>query len=546
MIRRSSSNIKNEKNLFNVGYFLLKSLKIKFTDRGLSEKLLDHLDYPSLLALKDALYDYGIESAAIRRGQHKYDMFQTPFICAIQQPDWANSRFTLVINVQSNGIKCLDPITNKEKLVSLEEFEKIDKNIILLLDISAAKDEINLLENKRKQLRGLLLKTTPILLLVAFFLTAIGYMLTGSQNILSLYGIAFVLSSFFGLMVSSLLLWHEIDAHNPFIKEVCGGKTKKMNCGAVLSSPTSSVFGIKWSVLGFSFFATFFTTQIIFPASAHFILLWSALSLLVSPYILFSLYYQGNVIKQWCLLCLAVQALLTINAVLSYSFLWNTVIGFKDIEIYNLVTTLFLGCFFLVTTYISIPLIKSANDSKNFEKKWKNLKLKPEVFQAMLNNSEKISTSADNLGILLGNSEAGNEIIKVCNPYCGPCSKSHPELNHILKMNSDVKIRIIFAASGEESDIKTLPIAHLLAIQDYSSQVIVNQALDEWYLSPIKDYQAFAQKYPMNIELKQQMKKIIAMRDWCTEMKIRATPTIYVNGRELPTGYHLSELKNFF
>ena len=60
------------------------------------------------------------------------------------------------------------------------------------------------------------------------------------------------------------------------------------------------------------------------------------------------------------------------------------------------------------------------------------------------------------------------------------------------------------------------------------------QALDDWYLAEKKDYDAFALKYPMNGELQQQKDKIIAMREWCDAMKIRATPTIYINGQELP------------
>lgn len=72
------------------------------------------------------------------------------------------------------------------------------------------------------------------------------------------------------------------------------------------------------------------------------------------------------------------------------------------------------------------------------------------------------------------------------------------------------------------------------------------QAAKGWYLADKKDYEAFAQKYPMNGELKQQKDKIIAMREWCNVMKIRSTPTIYVNGQELPNSYRIAELKNFF
>lgn len=109
-----------------------------------------------------------------------------------------------------------------------------------------------------------------------------------------------------------------------------------------------------------------------------------------------------------------------------------------------------------------------------------------------------------------------------------------------------VKIRIIFTASGEESDKKTAPVQHLLAIQEKYGLHQVQQALDDWYLADEKNYEKFAKKYPMNGELKNQKDKIIAMRDWCDNMKIRATPTIFINGSELPDTYLISELKNLF
>lgn len=533
-------------DLFNTCHYLLKNLRINFTTKSLSETLENHADYPTLLSVKDSLLEYGITSAAIRKGQHSYDEFETPFISAIQKEGWPKANFTVVIKAESDGIEFLDPTTNKRKAVSLEDFEKMDKDVVLLLDTSTARDEANIIENRKDQRTSLLAQQIPLYLAFTVLLTAIIYILLQPIGVLSWFGIGYIATSFIGLGIASLLLWHEIDAHNPFIKEVCGGNSKKLNCNAVLSSSTSSLLGISWSVWGFAFFATFFMTQVLFPASPVFVLLWSGLSLLAAPYIAFSLYYQWKVIRQWCPLCLAIQLVLAVNAVIAGTYLSSDSVYLTDFSPYSIVITLLLGLSFLFLTYMAIPILKSANDSKSYEKKWKNLRYNPEIFQALLDKSDRISIPTDNLGIVIGNPDAQNEIIKVCNPYCGPCSKAHPELEHIIKNNPNVRVRIIFTATGEEVDTKTPPVAHLLAIQQELGQEAVHRALDDWYMAPIKDYEAFAQKYPMNVELKQQTEKIRAMWDWCNNMKIRATPTIYVNGRELPDSYGVADLKNFF
>lgn len=108
-------------------------------------------------------------------------------------------------------------------------------------------------------------------------------------------------------------------------------------------------------------------------------------------------------------------------------------------------------------------------------------------------------------------SEAKNEIIKVCNPYCGPCSKAHPELEEIIERNPDVKICVVFTATGEERDMRTAPVSHFLAIEGKYGSERAREALDAWYLSEEKNYEQFSSKYPMNGELGEQYDKIKAM-----------------------------------
>ncbi|MCW3467002.1 vitamin K epoxide reductase family protein [Chitinophaga nivalis] len=537
---------KKENDLFKTCHYLLKKLQVNVTHTGLSETLQRHVEYPSLLAIKDTLFEYGIESGAIEKGVHSYDAFETPFICSIQQEGWPIACFTLVTSTTAEHIEYLDPITEKPISIPVADFEQIDKHIILLLDTTAPRDEAHFVENSKKQRNHMLTKRVPVFLVLAAILLAGGYILSQPVGMQTWYGLGYLLSAFLGLVVSSLLIWNEIDAHNPFIKEVCGGKSKKLSCNAVLSSSKASLMGISWSVWGFTFFATFFTTQVLFPANTSFMLMWSVLSLLVAPYILFSIYYQWKVVRQWCPLCLAVQAVLAVNALMAVGCLPGTPAFITAIAPYTMAAILFTGLFFLLLTNMAIPQLKDARDGKSYEKRWKKLRYNPEIFQALLDKSDRVTIPVDHLGIVVGNPQATHEIIKVCNPYCGPCSKVHPELEHIIKTNPDVRIRIIFTATGEDTDKRTPPVAHLLAIQQKYGHEKVQLALDDWYLAPHKDYEAFAQKYPMNGELQEQQEKIFAMRDWCNDMKIRATPTIYINGRELPDSYRVNELRNFF
>jgi len=419
----------------------------------------------------------------------------------------------------------------------------MDKEIILLLDAEHKKDELDYMQNTAKEQTQAIISRIPVYAFIGVVLTTLGLMFFSYA---SLHWISpfFLMTSTVGLLISLLLVWHEVDAHNPFIKEVCGGQGRKMNCDAVLSSAGAAFLGISWAVWGFAYFASFLLSILLFSEQIAYAYLWSIVSIGALIYLSFSIYYQSKVIKQWCPLCLSVLAVILINSIASTYFLNKSNIVLFDWK--SVLHVVEIGLLFLFVTYYAIPMLKQARESKSYSKRWKKLRYNPNIFEALLSKTNVVSVSADGLGVIVGNPDAKNEIIKVCNPYCGPCAKAHPELEHIVKNNKDVKVRVIFTASGEEEDIKTAPVTHLLAIQSKGDLKMTTKALDDWYLADKKDYQVFSEKYPMNGELKEQKDKIIAMRNWCDVMKIRVTPTIYVNGQELPDSYRISELKNFF
>jgi uncharacterized membrane protein len=531
-------------NLEMIIAYYLRLYDVNFTSYNLKETIDSNINGPSLLTIKDVLFDYGIESVVIRKGRYSFTDFEIPFICLIQKEDWSKPAFTIVTSNDNGAIEYLDPLRNELVSIDLISFETIDKEVLMLLNAEHKKHETNYKQNRIKEKSANIISKIPIYYFVAVILVIFSGMFLGS-NPYSWILPFFIITSVVGLFISLLLVWYEIDAHNPFIKEVCGGQGRKKNCDAVLSSSNAKFLGVSWGVWGFTYFASQFISMILFGQHSLYLYLWANISLITILYIPFSLYFQSKIVQQWCPLCLSVLGVILFNAIASFFYLINYS-GVEPNQIQSLIHITTLGLIFLLVTYYAVPILKQARERNNYAKRWKKLYYNPEIFQALLDKSEKIHIATDGLGIVIGNPNAQNEIIKVCNPYCGPCSKAHPELEYIIKTNADVKIRIIFTASGDEDDLKTAPVQHLLAIQQKHGRDVTHQALDDWYLADKKDYEAFAQKYPMNGELKQQTEKIQAMRDWCNLMKIRVTPTIYINGAELPDSYSIKDVKNFF
>jgi hypothetical protein len=272
------------------------------------------------------------------------------------------------------------------------------------------------------------------------------------------------------------------------------------------------------------------------------------LNILALPYVLFSIYYQAVVIKQWCILCLAVQSLLLAE------FLSSLFLNGINAFLFNIISNtefgqLLLAYFFPVLLWLNIkPYLYNAKENDEIKYNFRRFKNNPEIFNSLHQKQATLKNDPAGLGIILGDPGAENTLVKVCNPYCGPCAKSFPHLEELLiNDGSKWKVQIIFTARPDKSDYRALPVAHFLQIRDKeNNDVAVLQALGDWYNAKAKNYDAYIKRYPISLDFEGQKKNLAGMYDWCNEENIQFTPTYYVNGSMLLEHYSIEDLKNIF
>ena len=131
-----------------------------------------------------------------------------------------------------------------------------------------------------------------------------------------------------GLYYLSLLILHEFEVHLSFTDKLCH-LNKATNCNTVLNDKASKVFGwFGWADAGF----IYFTGWLLFLVQGF---NGQGLSIIgyfigiILPYPLFSIYYQGFVLKKWCPMCLGVQFILILSLFycfhnFQFSFSFNT------------------------------------------------------------------------------------------------------------------------------------------------------------------------------------------------------------------------------
>jgi len=523
----------------------LKLLNVKVNAATVNETLQNHPDWPSVLCLSDSFNKWNIPNGAGKIEPNQIDQLPLPFIAYTNDREYPLS---IVTQVADTTIQLYSKNYSKAITESKEEFLKSWTGIYLIAEPGEHSGEKEYEKNKRKAVINALIPASLFALLITFSFFSVYNIVNNTDsnlvaNVTGVYFQYFILLT--GAVVTSLLLWYEIDKTNPLLQKVCTGIAKG-NCNAVLTGRQSKLFSwLSWSEVGFFYFAGGLLVLLFAgPDVTNAISLLGWLNILALPYTVFSVYYQWRIAKQWCVLCLAVQALLVLGCINVIAN--NYLTSFSTLPISFLIKSILLYLSPVLLWYVVKPFILHLQQAKNTKREYLRIKFNTEIFSTLLKKQKHLSVATEGLGINLGNPDATNTLIKVCNPYCGPCAKAHPKIDKLLEEIPSLKVKIIFTTPNEPEQPAYKPVSHLLAINEQSNnEGNIKLALDDWYLADKKDYELFATKYPMNGELAKQGYKMEAMDKWSKEMEITFTPTIFINGYQLPDAYGIEDLQYF-
>jgi len=521
-----------------------KQLNVSVTETTIKKEVTEHPDYPSLLSISDALRSYHVESLSLKTTIDNFSRFPVPFIAQIKGDHSKFTLFAIVNNIASdNAINWFNPEKRKNESSTVLEFGEIFAGYVMLAEADEKSSEQDF-ENKRKSEQiqifwnGAISFAFPLLFILISIFSAIKH---GFVN--SVLPICFGLTTLVGTITGALLLLYEVDQFNPTLQKVCHAG-RKTNCAAILNSGASRILGISWSTIGFTYFFGILLSLMLSGIVNHEALSIAAwLNLVALPYVLFSLYYQWKIAKQWCPMCLVIQLVLVLQFIIAFTGAFYQSLGLLEFQILLTFTLSFVLVF--ITVQLLMPALKKAKEGKFVTHELTRLKHNQDIFNAQLSKQNQIMESTEGLGLVLGNPNASIKLIKVCNPYCGPCAKAHPIIEDLLSNNPDIQLQIIFTVTPAEGDYQNLPVKHFLAIERERDKETLKQSLNDWYLSEKKDYNEFKNHHPIDKESLSDIDKIKVMRDWCDKANIAFTPTFFINGYQLPEMYTVSDLKYF-
>lgn len=500
-------------------------MKIPVSSSYCDQLIMSHPDHPSLLSVVDTLDRLGIPNV----------------VAKIEKEQLADLPFPYVL--QLNYKKELRTITSARDLTKYkQDIEDLWSGVVLHAERPA---EINDPENnrlyKRERFFSFFTYAVALALVIPFAWSAF--------NAQSLYTTAISLSAIAGLVVGYLLIGKDLGVKFDVVENFCTPNGKRNSCDAILESDAASLFGfLKLSDMVF----IYFLSQVCCIAALAVVPSWSGtvlqamagLSVLAVPAVIYSIIYQWKT-NFWCKLCLIVDGILLLQTALFF------LPGNVFIEPVHLPAVAAVAAGALTVATMVILYKGQLEDSLELRKHaasgWR-VKNSHLVFEHLASSEKGEVAFNSPIRIRSGREDTPLRLVMAGNLYCKPCGIQHEKIENLVDLYPElISVEYRFVSAKDKDKVFN---SNHYVIEYWIKNIrgrdnereLTRKLLNDWY--QYIEIEKFRQVYPLSndtpseecVELE---KEHVA---WCKRQSIMKTPTIFLNGKELPKEYWPADL----
>jgi len=517
----------NTKNTFVA---FLDLLEVKHTKSFSDQYFNEHPHKYNLFGLSKMLSDYGIENAGVRIKDKEQNIseIEIPFIAHF------GGDFAVVFKVNPDNVHFY--LRGSQHILSVEKFIEAWSGIVLLAESSERSIEPGYKEHRKSELLNNLKK-------ISFF-SAIGLIALLVYIYQSFYtniGISLLLLiSLAGIYISRLLLLKQMHVQSQYADKICS-LFKQKDCSNILESKAAKLFGIiGLSEIGFGYFSV---NALLLLFSPMLLLSIVLINIFTLPFTFWSVWYQWAKAKQWCVLCLIVLVLLWSTFAVSCLFGYIRLPEVSYQELLNMIVT---GCCYFISILginILVPKLNTEKATQSLRQSMNSIKANESVFMELLKKQPFYETNDCDSVICFGNPDSKLRITVLSNPYCNPCAMMHKRIEELLiKMNNYISVQYILSSFEEKLNSTN---KNLIAVCLEKNINSVLKVFNDWFEEGNvlqDDYFSNLSLNMGNPEIEVEFQKHEA---WKNKTQLRETPTVLVNGYQLPESYKVEDLRYF-
>lgn len=521
LIKISIPNIRFlETSISTVVYKYLQLSNYTIDKKTLELQLLTHPDFPSLKSLSDTFDYFNIENIVAKVPVTALEQLPIIFLSVFKKD---NQNRLVLVRKKKDKVQITDENLDAVTLTT-EYFQKHWDGTIVGVE-----------ELEKKQILHKQVNFQNIAFLFLGFIVLLNLSLLNNRIVFT-----YTLLSFFGLIISYYIIKESFGIYDSVVSRVCDILSKKEGCSGVINDNKSKLLGsISLSDASIIYYLS--NVLILLIIGYHNTILLGV-SILGLPIVFYSVYYQGIVLKKWCVLCLAISSILLIQAIFLYVYT----------EVLSFDFTYFFKCTLLsalvtIIWYYWKKMYKETRRLAIVEKDFVQFKRNKTLFDTLLCKEKVIINDllfATNK-ISFGSRQPKVIIYAVTNPLCGFCVESFQIYYKLLKQYDDLQINFIFnVAPHEFTNPASQIVATVLDLYYNHSELSALEGLNEWYANrSLSDWQL---KYPIKKDINPIIPSTLEKhQNWIAVNQINYTPETIVNDYKFPKVYKISEITFF-
>ncbi|MBO0933603.1 vitamin K epoxide reductase family protein [Fibrella aquatilis] len=522
-----------DRNAISALTHLLRLAKVLVTGLTIRERLEEHPDFPALSALCDTLTELNVSNLATKLPAERLTEVPLPALVQLRIGD--DELFAPVRQLTGETVEWYNTTSGWQQ-ESFDAFVAHWTGVALLIEPNEQSGEQQYAHNRRRELAQqarvpLMLTGLAVcvgLLLYAVWPTATGPML----GLLALKGL--------GTVVSGLLIAYSLDATNPALQRFCSFN-KQTNCRGILQSSAAKIIGdFGWADVGLLYFTGgFVALSGALLMNSVSILNWlMVLTLLALPYTIWSVYYQAMVARQYCTLCLTVQALFWAELLIGYQFLHLN--SLAESALLPVLGT-FVGVAVL-WVLLRKPLYES-RQVRPLRRRLQAVKFSETYLHYALAKQPRQLPYLDGQRVpMIGAVEAQHTLAVISHPMCEVCRIAHKQLETLLERIPNMRVELIVLGSLHPDDRAGQVVKHLITLPDAK----VGGALARWFANPQQSISRWVRTVGADPISDESTGQLLLTNHWATRMNVQRTPVLFLNGVELPPVYRLPDVIHLY
>jgi uncharacterized membrane protein/protein-disulfide isomerase len=487
------------------------------------EALLTHPRFPNAGAIIDTMRDAGVECAAVRAGANELDQLSCPSLLFLNSGD-----FAVLEKVDSDRALWTHSRAGRQ-WIAFVELAKSWTGIALIIDGVSPRRSTSPCGGTP----GLHIPLATVAAAVGA-----GLVITTAVGYTQLSALAVFLSHIAGSAIALLLG----DRGASRLQAMLCPSGSAFDCRRVLDGPDSRFLGIALTDWAAAYFLTgTISTGFALMTGAPVLALSAWMSLAMIPVVAASIYAQAFVVRAWCAGCLAIDAILVLQAAGLARF--RGPIGAGAIKGEGLGLSL------------AVLLIAMRNRTPpgavEMRRRYLRLKRNPAVLASLLATTAPLPPPPPDILLLTyGSQDAPSTITLITSPYCPSCADAHQALEALMEHALPLRVCVTFLCDPDRDlpGNRAVLCAHALLVLGRENEA--RHLIKAWFAS-IAGRRPFDDEHTKALAATLDANAVViaeaslrTQSDWALALGIDATPVIALNGRRLPHGYSLQDLSD--